>query len=388
MRWISIKCEPRRGWRAGDSHCSKGAGNVLRAFSVLSILCILCGCSKSGLPVDGECAQVSLRIEAADPLPDSTSGFSGKEAVKSDPLTPWDKAVDGQGIYSAAAYLFSGSSLVAHKEVELAEPAAAADISFGEDIPYGSYSLYIVANASPYGEYAGLQGWESAAGNVVSQRKMLDEFSLFAISSQGGVCKVVPHPLTSVMELELVPGENRVEASLSRSVARVRIAVENNSGEVLEISELSFSNKFAQQSAWLFPNKGFRGDLRCGISVSGKDAIVPFAGTYVNPVKVGAMGSTVLFDAYILESASQAGESGYSYTLRLGYDTSSGYFEKSVQIPLQTVDASTGQPEDVTEINRNDFIDVVVRVSYNKNSGSIVLEALPWKSGGGSVDFS
>ena len=359
------------------------------AGGALCALCILYGCTKSGLPTDGESAQVSLRIEAAGALPHSSPwGNPSNDAVKSGTLTPWEKAVDGQAIYSAAAYLFSGSTLVAHKEVELGQPAAGADLSFAEDIPYGSYLLYMVANTSPYGEYAGLQGWESVAEKVVSQRKLVSEFSSFAVSSQGGVCKEVPHPLTSVMDVELVPGTNRIEASLKRSIARVRITVENNCNEILEIFTLSFCNKFTQQSAWLFENKGFRADQRCGITVTSQDAIVPFAGTYPQPVKIGAMGSTVVFDAYILESAMQAGESGYSYSMLLGYDTSSGYFEKTVQIPLQTVNASTGQPEDVTEIRRNDFIDVTVRVSYSKNSGSIVLEVLPWNSGGGSVDFS
>ena len=61
---------------------------------------------------------------------------------------------------------------------------------------------------------------------------------------------------------------------------------------------------------------------------------------------------------------------------------------KDAKIPLQTIDAVTGQPEDVREICRNDFIDVTVKVSYSRNTGNIYFQVVPWNTGGGNIDFS
>ena len=337
----------------------------------------LCGCSSS-FPGGEEDASLSLKIGVGDHV----------ALYRSSGSSEWEQAVDGQGVYCAAAFLFDGSSLVAHSQVQLQQLQSGAELKFSNDVPYGSYTLYIVANWGAYGDYEGMQGFAAAMEQVKLSGKMTEDFAGYLISSQGGVCKTVPHPLQCVMQVNLVPGANRVEALLERSVARIRIAVENNSNEILEVQSLSFSNRFTQQDAWLFGNRGYRNDRRCGITVGNQNAVVPFIGSYVQPVKLEAMGNTTVFDAYILESSMQQGESGYSYALKLAYETSEGYTEKTAQIALQTVDATTGQPEDVEEIRRNDFIDVVVRVTYSRNTGSIQFEVVPWYSGGGNVDFS
>ena len=47
-------------------------------------------------------------------------------------------------------------------------------------------------------------------------------------------------------------------------------------------------------------------------------------------------------------------------------------------VPLSTIDPVTSQVRPVREIRRNDFISVLVTVSYNSHDGSFSFKALPW----------
>ena len=60
----------------------------------------------------------------------------------------------------------------------------------------------------------------------------------------------------------------------------------------------------------------------------------------------------------------------------------------TIEIPVKTINQSTGQAEDVEQINRNDFINAVVKVSYSKNQGHFTFEVREWNTGGGDVDFN
>ena len=62
--------------------------------------------------------------------------------------------------------------------------------------------------------------------------------------------------------------------------------------------------------------------------------------------------------------------------------------EAATDIPLKTIDSSTGQSAEVTEIRRNDFINAVVKVSYSKNQGHFTYEVHNWGSAGGDVSFN
>ena len=59
-----------------------------------------------------------------------------------------------------------------------------------------------------------------------------------------------------------------------------------------------------------------------------------------------------------------------------------------IEVPLKTIDNATGQAEDVEQINRNDFINAVVKVSYSKNQGHFIFEVKDWGTGGGDVEFN
>ena len=56
-------------------------------------------------------------------------------------------------------------------------------------------------------------------------------------------------------------------------------------------------------------------------------------------------------------------------------------------ITLTTIDPITQQSSVATAIKRNDFINVLVTVSYNPEAGTFEFYVQDWNSGGGSVDF-
>ena len=59
-----------------------------------------------------------------------------------------------------------------------------------------------------------------------------------------------------------------------------------------------------------------------------------------------------------------------------------------IEVPVKTIDSATGQAEDIEQINRNDFINAVVKVLYSKNKGHFIFEVRDWNTGGGDVDFN
>ncbi len=59
-----------------------------------------------------------------------------------------------------------------------------------------------------------------------------------------------------------------------------------------------------------------------------------------------------------------------------------------IEIPLKTIDNATGQAEYVGQIDRNDFINAVVKVTYSKNQGHFIYEVRDWYTGGGDVEFN
>lgn len=62
--------------------------------------------------------------------------------------------------------------------------------------------------------------------------------------------------------------------------------------------------------------------------------------------------------------------------------------DTDISVPVRTINPVTGQAEDLEQINRNDFINAVVKVSYSKNKGHFIFEVKDWDTGGGDVDFN
>lgn len=61
-------------------------------------------------------------------------------------------------------------------------------------------------------------------------------------------------------------------------------------------------------------------------------------------------------------------------------------FSKS--ITLSTIDPETAVSTPVTSIHRNDFINILISVSYNENSGEIEFKVKDWNAGGGNIEFN
>lgn len=57
-------------------------------------------------------------------------------------------------------------------------------------------------------------------------------------------------------------------------------------------------------------------------------------------------------------------------------------------IALRTISDQDGQAYDVEEIDRNDFINILVTASFNENTGHFTFEVKDWENGGGDVSFN
>ena len=77
-----------------------------------------------------------------------------------------------------------------------------------------------------------------------------------------------------------------------------------------------------------------------------------------------------------------------NFTLyRVVKQSETGDVSSTVTIPINVVHPTTGVATPIPEIRRNDFIEVLVNVSYNKKSGTIDFEVMDWHQVNGDVTF-
>ena len=76
------------------------------------------------------------------------------------------------------------------------------------------------------------------------------------------------------------------------------------------------------------------------------------------------------FDLYPLEKTSEQGLSSRQ------------------EVVLRTIDKTTSEVSDVHEIQRNDYIRVLIEVSYNPDKGDFEFKVNPWNQGGGDITFN
>lgn len=144
------------------------------------------------------------------------------------------------------------------------------------------------------------------------------------------VCAQQPMPLSLSEDINLSPGDNQIGGELTRTYARLRIVVENNSLHEtkdlsLTVNNLTLSNNYAQRYAYLFGEPGndsrfYESALSRGqINVTSADAIKPFSKTDIKEIDTTNPNANdaVIFDAYILESRDESND--YTYTLDLAY---------------------------------------------------------------------
>lgn len=262
-------------------------------------------------------------------------------------VSPLEEVVDGRRMYRLAVYLVSDGTVVASEVLEDNDPRfgagnAEATVSFG-NLDYSKpYQLYAVAN---YGEYdSQTSGHLSAITDVTGNMQV-------ASSATSALCaKATPYPLTLKKEIALQPGTNFVSGELVRTYARVRINIRNQSKADLQVTKLSFADRFTQSTAPLF---GEGGTANATPSVTSVDAVTPFVKDMIIPGigEGNSVTESTIFDAYMLES--NGGR--YQYTLGVKYGG-------GVSETVYTVDGNDiNDPKSV--------VDGGLYVIYNPNAG-------------------
>ena len=334
--------------------------NLLRYIAVCLSL-VFAACQDSGSE-RSEAVGLTFRLSTAE----LTRGAVTDSPSNTDSWSQAEKAVDGRYLYTVSVYLVDEQKeIVARRDttIAVANQAKEVVVTFDENynLKRGIYTLMAVANnadttigGTTY--HSGLLGaWASTTYDELMSNKI-------GASTNNVSPKNVVQPLSLMKEIELHAGSNMVEGELVRTFARIRIEVNNNSGTFpLKINNLTFSNNFAQTSAYVFDDGTTRKyfDPTAAPVATSNDALQPFVKDSGEDYKtVDAQTSAVVFDGYLLESKADAGEE-YTYTLDLTYDgvvtTSSSFSRES--------DTAIYRTSSLTIDNESYFL------IYNQNRG-------------------
>lgn len=187
---------------------------------------------------------------------------------------------------------------------------------------------------------------DSAESEYADYHNLMD-FTLYSCDKHF-LCALNPQPLVLVQDFELQPGVNRISGQLRRTWARLRIAVENLSDEVLTVRGLEFGKNTTRNESFLFyapGNEDFTLRDPDWYKTSGADKTTKYGapaisdsdeidtdhpdtynawvafhpGTNVSPVGSSVnRNRTVLFDGYILDCDGNGNP--FTYKLDLLYD--------------------------------------------------------------------
>lgn len=317
----------------------------------------------------------------------STRGYADMENWDTmDGWSLWEKYVDGRLFYRVTLFLLDYENrLVAYRDIYKGSSDLSGDNGFLnsngevdtnleysdrvrvsflfedplhgdiEKLQQGKYRLMAVANYSqctatnPLGEQQSYSGLNNLTGVIDGIKNSFNVNTGIAdfISAYGGtfidykldagsdrVCAQQPQALSLVKDIALSSGENYLSGELIRTYARIRIVVENNSFHeakdlTLTVSNLKFSNNYAQRYAYLFAEPDNEDRLyetalsRGEIDLSHDDAIKPFESIDIEEIDIdhSLNNEAVIFDAYILESRDLTND--YTYTLNLEYKSNS-----------------------------------------------------------------
>ncbi len=72
---------------------------------------------------------------------------------------------------------------------------------------------------------------------------------------------------------------------------------------------------------------------------------------------------------------------------RVNATTESSDVEHEATIPINIIDKETGESVPMQSIKRNDFINIMVSVTYNEKTGQIEFEVSDWDEVNGDVTF-
>lgn len=350
--------------------------------------------------------------------------------------TAWDRFTDGRDLYEVTILLIEEStgnlvgfrdmyassaytdenngfwedSYVMEKETETGK---SAKVSFLYDNPQGGrtieklrrgrYQILAVSNYRPISEaitgagaYGGLKGAigpsltidtpftelintiqasfdpKNGIPDFKNTTMYSDIWTFNIVADDNHLCHKQPQPLTAVRYIELTPGLNKVDIDLERTYVRVRIEIENNSGEeMLTVNDFDFCNWFTQRAVYLFndPTDNSRNyDISSsGLNTYKKSPILekecdgrvatelgdkPSSYTYQNSaivsfkeaVEIAPGGSKVIFDGYIFGSKLGTGPDDgdtYQYHLDVEYKNvlnyNNGYYMETTT-PITSIE--------------------------------------------------
>ena len=318
--------------------------NILHNILMICCVLLLTACRNNDFPHSDESASLHLIIKSSE----NTIKTRGIEDLNDDGNVSEDELiVDGQKMYRLAVFILDGNNVVSSTVLETDDARftngnSEATVSF-INLDYSKrYKLYAVANYGNYGETAGnlsnISEENITAGHTVT-------------ASGNNVCNhSTPYPLTLQKEINLTPGRNYVSGELTRTYARLRINVRNQSSmNDLYITNLSFPQKFTQKSADLFTEGG---TASVAPVVTSGDAVTPFVPNIMIPKlnDTGSANEKTIFDTYMLESNGGT----YNYTLALKYE---GGTEEVYNVSNTAIN------------NANNIEDGAMYVIYNTNSG-------------------
>lgn len=295
------------------------------------------------LPEREKSASLSLIVKSAE----SNTTTRGIGDLDNDgTVSDNELIVDGQKMYRLAVFLFDGNMAVKSHVLENDDPRFSngnteASVKFTNLDYRKTYRLYAVANYGSYGELT---------GNLADVNESNVTGSLKLTSSGDNLCShTTPYPLVMKQDINLMPGANYVNGELTRTYARVRINVRNQSSlNDLFITKLKFADRFTQKEADLFIEGGA---ADASPVTESDDAITPFEQEVMIP-KIGddaSVSESTVFDSYMLESTGGT----YNYTLALKYEGGSE--------EVYTVSSTA-----IT--NANNIEDGAMYIMYNTNS--------------------
>lgn len=284
--------------------------NILRNLSLLLCMMFITSCHNDEwqLTENETTLQITIRSAANSIVTRGIEDLDDDGNISEEELI-----VDGRRMYRLAIFLLDGNRIVTSTVLEANDQRFTAENTEAtitlSNLDYTrTYRLYAVANYGNYGELTGNL-------SEINESNITGELRVNTLTDN--LCNSkVPYPLSLTKEISLTPGANTVNGELTRTYARLRLNIRNQSSlNDLFITDLSFASNFTQQNADLFQEGG---TANVSPIVTSTGAITPFVQDMMIP-KISAeqsINESTIFDAYLLESTG----GDYSYTLDLKYE--------------------------------------------------------------------
>lgn len=202
----------------------------MKRFLLLIFFISLIGCSKNPHATESGSGNIEISIT----LPSTKSARSGDE-IKS--LRIW--LVDKNGKIVRVITSDAGSPATGEDGITMTG-AGTASAQF-VNVERASYTLYFVANSDALSSYL--------AGATID-----DDFKKATIDYEYGINGM---PLSVVKEIHVVPGENKISASLVRICAKIHVTVRNSTlDKMIWIKDISL-NDIRPDKTYLFEQDSF-----------------------------------------------------------------------------------------------------------------------------------